>query len=80
MPFARRSTKVLKAATGRELYVCYKEMSRTAGVKRPNESHKARARWKMKAPNDRERISMIQDAKTTFWEEIKSHWNCGKST
>ena len=53
-----------------ELYDCYTEMSRAAGVKRPNESQKARARWKMKAPNDRERISMIQNAKTTFWEEI----------
>ena len=23
---------------------------------------------------------MTQNAKTTFWEEVKRDWNCGKST
>ena len=36
-----------------ELHDYYKEMSRAAGVKKPNENQKAKRLWKMKAPKDR---------------------------
>ena len=51
MPFAKRSTEALKAANGGALYDNNKEMS-AAGVKKPNESQKATALWKMKAARD----------------------------
>ena len=35
-----------------ELYEHYKETSKAAGVKRPNEDQKAKALWKMKAARD----------------------------
>ena len=38
---ARRSTKVLKAATGENCTITTKEMSRTAGVKKPHENPKS---------------------------------------
>ena len=70
MPFAGRSTKVLKAETSRIFFFEHnKDVSGAARVTKPNESQKARALWKMKAAKDRERIFMTQDAKTTFWEE-----------
>ena len=36
------------------LYDYYKELSRAAGVEKPNESRKAKALWKLKAAKDRE--------------------------
>ena len=30
---------------------------------------------KMKAANDRREVFMTQNAKTTFWKEIKRDWN-----
>ena len=53
MPFARRSTKVLKGEDWTEFYEYYKEMSKAARVKKPNENQKAKALWKMKATMDR---------------------------
>ena len=50
-------------------------MSEAAGVRKPNESQKARALWKMKAAKTGERTLMTQKAKTTFWEELKRDWN-----
>ena len=56
-------------------------MSKAAGVKKPNESQKARAIWRMKAARDSgEDFFVTQSARTTFWEEMKRDWNCGKST
>ena len=52
MPFALASTKELKAANGCELYDYCSEMGKAAGVKKPNESQKARALWRMKAARD----------------------------
>ena len=36
-----------------DLYDRYKDMSKAAGVKKPNENQKAKALWKMKAAKDR---------------------------
>ena len=58
---ARRSTKGLKAANGRNCTSYYKEMGSVAGVKKPNENPKAKALW----------TPMTLNAKTTFREEIK---------
>ena len=56
-------------------------MSKAAGVKKLSENQKAKAPWKMKAARDRrEDFIMTQNAETTFWEELKRDWNCGKST
>ena len=40
------------AANGEKLYDNYKEVRRAAGVKKSNESQKAKALWKMKAARD----------------------------
>ena len=45
-------TKELKAANGEKLYDYDKDMSKAAGVKKPNGSQKARALWRMKAAGD----------------------------
>ena len=62
---AGRSTKVLKVETGRNEHC--KEMSGVAGAKKPNETRKPRALWKMKQPKTGEIIFTTQNAKTTFW-------------
>ena len=49
-----------------------------AYLRKPYESQKARALWRMKAARDSGED--FHDAKTTCWEEIKRDWNCGKST
>ena len=54
MAFAKRSTRVSEAATGRKLYEHFKEVSRAAGARKPSESQKVKALWAMKAAKDRE--------------------------
>ena len=75
--FCQAMYKGIEGEDWEELYEHFKEMSRAAGVKKPHESQKARALWKMKAAKDKRGIFMTQNARTTFWEEIKS---CGNST
>ena len=43
---------IYKGIEGRDFERHYKEMSRAAGARKPNESQKARALWKMKAAKD----------------------------
>ena len=71
MPSARRSTKVLKAETGK-LYEHYKEMRRAAGVGKTNETQKARAFWKMKAATDRGEDVYDPDRKHNIWGRKKT--------
>ena len=58
---ARRTTNALKGKIGRSCTITHEEMSRAAGVKKPNENQKAKAIWKMKAAKDRERTFTTQD-------------------
>ena len=58
---------IYKGIEGRDwegLYEHYKEMSRAAGVRKPNETQKARAHQKMKTAKDRR--DDFYDPKTTF--------------
>ena len=50
--FCQAICKGIEGSDWRELCDHYKEMSRAAGVKKPNESQKARALWRMKAARD----------------------------
>ena len=43
----------LKAANGRSCNEHYKDMSKAGGARKPSESQKARALWRMKAARDR---------------------------
>ena len=49
-----------------DMYESYKEMSRAVGVKKSQESQKAKALWAMKAAKDRKEDFTIWRAKTTF--------------
>ena len=63
----------------RELCDYYKEMSKAAGVKKPNGSQKARALWRMKAarhsgedfndPERKDNISGRNKTRLELWEE-----------
>ena len=68
---ARRSTEVFKGKTGKSYYP-YNEMSTAAGVKKPNETPKVKALWKIKAAKDR---------REDFYDtETKRDSYCVKST
>ena len=54
--------KGIEGSEWEELYDYFEEMSKAAGVKKPNGSQKPRALWRMKAARD----SGTQSAKTTF--------------
>ena len=77
MPFARRSTKVLKAAIGRNCSIYCKEMSRAAGVGKPSVSQKARALWRMKAARDSGEDFYDPERKDNILGRNKRDWNCG---
>ena len=62
-----------------ELYDCYKEMSRAAGVKKRSPM-KAKALWKMKAAKDSGEDFYDPDRKDNIGERYKHDWKCGKST
>ena len=48
----RRLYKGIEGEDWRELYDAYKEMSKAVGVKKPQEAHKAKALWNMKAAEE----------------------------
>ena len=50
--FCQAIYKGIQGGDWEELYDCYKEMSRAAGVKKPPEAQKAKALWKMEAAKD----------------------------
>ena len=50
--FCQALFKGIEGEDWREMYDAYKEMSRTVGVKKPQEAHKTKALWKMKAAKD----------------------------
>ena len=61
------------------MYGHYKEMSKAASLKKPNESEKAKAFWRMKAAKDRredfydpERKDNILGRKKTWEEHLKN--------
>ena len=77
------SQAICKGTEGRvweELYDHYKEISRADGVKKPNEGQKTKALCKMKAAKGRREDFSDPERKDNILEEIKSDWNCGKST
>ena len=51
--FSQAIFKGIEGSDWEEFYEHYKEMSRAAGVKKPNESQKAKALCKTKAAKDR---------------------------
>ena len=57
-----------------------KDMSGAARVRKPNESQKARALWKMKAAKDRREDFYDPERKDNIWGRIKRDWMCEKST
>ena len=50
--FCQAINKGIEGSEWEDLYEHYKEMSKAAGVRKPNESQKAKALWKMKAARD----------------------------
>ena len=62
-----------------EMYEAYKEMSRAVGVKKPQEAHKTKALWKMKAakeageehcdPTREDNIRGRNETRLALWEE-----------
>ena len=50
--FCQAIHKGIEGEDWKELYHCYKEMNRAAGVRKPHETQKAKAIWKMKAAKD----------------------------
>ena len=77
--FGQATHEGIEGEDGEDLYDCYKEMSRAAGDKKPHETPKAKALWKMKTAKDRrkgfydpERKDNILGRNTTrleLWEE-----------
>ena len=65
MPFAKQSTKEVKAANG--LYEHYKDKSKAAGERKPNESQKSKALWKMKAARDNGEDFYDPERKDNIW-------------
>ena len=51
--FCQATYKGTEGKDWAELYDCYKEMCRAAGIKKPHETQKAKALWEMKAAKDR---------------------------
>ena len=74
MPFARRCIKASKEKIEKTCTFRKKEMSRTVGVKKPQEAQKAKAVWKMKAAKDRKEEFYGPAREETLREEIKRDW------
>ena len=55
-------------------------MSRAVGAKKPHETPKAKALWKMKAAKDRGEDFYDPDRKDNILARNFENWNCGKST
>ena len=52
MLFAGAICKGIEGSEWEDLYEPYKEMSKAVGVRKPSESQKVKALWKMKAARD----------------------------
>ena len=86
--FCQAMYKGMEGSEWEDLYEHYKEMSKAAGARRPNESPKATAVWKMKAAKDfgedfcdperKDNILGRNETRQELWEEhLKDSFNCG---
>ena len=79
--FCQAIYKGIEGSEWEDMHEHYKEMSKAAGVRKPNESQKSAGPVEDEGSKRQWRgFFMTQNAKTTFWEEINRDWNCGKST
>ena len=77
--FCQALYKGIEGEAWEEMYYSYKEMRRAVGVKKPQEAHKAKALWKMKAAKDagedyydptrEDNIKGRNETRLALWEE-----------
>ena len=70
--FCQTIYKGIEREDWEDLYEHYKEMSKAAGVKKPNENQRAKAVWKMKAAKDREEDFYDPERKENILERSKT--------
>ena len=81
--FCQAIYKGIEGSEWEELYFHYRDLSKAAGAKKKKNKRESKSKSSVGqegSPKTAVMISVIQHAKTTFWEEIRLGKSCGEST